>query len=59
MVATLDAKVIEVVLDNCVGRSTINRTYKEYLVKWKGRPIEDSSWLAQKEVDYLGFPLNT
>ena len=47
------------ILDSCVGRSTRNRTYEEYLVKWKGRPIEDSSWLAREEVDCLGFPLNT
>ena len=46
-------------MDSRVGRSTRNRTYEEYLVKWKGRLVEDSSWLAREEVDYLGFPLNT
>ena len=59
LIATSDIKEIKEILDNCVGRSTMNRTYEEYLVKWKGRPIEDSSWLAREEVDYLGFPLNT
>ena len=59
MIATSDAKEIEAILDSRVGRSTRNRTYKEYLVKWKGRPVEDSSWLAREDVDYLGFPLNT
>ena len=58
-VATLDTKEIEEIVDSLVGRSTRNRTYKEYLVKWKGRPIEGSPWLAQEEVDCLGFLLNT
>ena len=57
--ATSDTKEIEEILDSRVSRSTRNRTYKEYLVKWKGRPVEDSSWLAREEVDCLGFPLNT
>ena len=58
LVATSDTKEIEI-LDSHVGRSIRNRTYKEYLVKWKGRLVEDSSWLAREEVDHLGFPLNT
>ena len=56
LVATLDTKEIEEILDSHVGRSTGNRTYEEYLVKWKGRLVEDSSWLAREEVYYLGFP---
>ena len=52
-------KEIEAILDSHVGRSIRNKTYKEYLVKWKGRLVEDSSWLARKEVDHLDFPLNT
>ena len=56
---TLATKEIEEILDNHVRKSTRNKTYEEYLVKWKGRPVEDSSWLARKEVNHLGFPLNT
>ena len=52
-------KEIEEILDSHIGKSTRNITYEEYLVKWKGRPVEDSSWLAREEVDHLGFPLNT
>ena len=59
LVATLDTKEVEEILDSRVGKSTRNKTYEEYLVKWKGIPIEDSSWLAWEEVDHLGFPLNT
>ena len=46
LVATSNIKEIEEILDNRVGRSTRNITYEEYLVKWKGRSVEDSSWLA-------------
>ena len=58
-VAMSNTKEIEKILDNHVGKSTRNRTYKEYLVKWKGRIVKGSSWLAREEVDCLGFPLNT
>ena len=58
-VTTSDTQEIEEILDSRVGRSTRNRTYEEYLVKWKGRPVEESSWLAREEVDCLGFPLHT
>ena len=57
--ATLDIKEIEKILDSHFGRSTQNRTYEEYLVKWKGRLVEDSSWLAREEVVHLGYPPRT
>ena len=57
--ASSATKEIEEILDNRVGKSTRNKTYEEYLVKWKGRIVEDSSCLAREEVDHLGFPLNT
>ena len=52
-------KEIEEILDNHVGKSTRNKNYEEYLVKWKGGLVEDSSWLAKEEVNRLGFALNT
>ena len=58
-IATSETKEIEEILDSRVGRSTRNKTYEEYLVKWMGRPVEDSSWLTRAEVDRLGFPLDT
>ena len=57
--ASSATKEIEEILDSHVGKRTRNRTYVEYLVKWKGRPVEDSSWLAREKVNRLGFPLNT
>ena len=49
--ASLATKEIEEILDSRIGKSTRNKTYEEYLVKWKGRPVEDSSWLAREEVN--------
>ena len=40
LVATSYTKEIEEILDSRVGKSTRNKTYEEYLVKWKGRPVE-------------------
>ena len=57
--ASSTTKEIEDILDNYVEKNTKNITYEEYLVKWKGRPVEDSSWLAKEEVKHLVFPLNT
>ena len=45
LAATSDTKEIEEILDNHVGRSTRKKTYEEYLVNWKWRLVEDSSWL--------------
>ena len=57
--ASSTTKEIKEILDSRVGKSKRNITYEEYLVKWKGRPVEDSSWLVREEVNHLGFPLNT
>ena len=59
LTTSLATKEIEKILDSHVRKSTRNITYEEYMVKWKGRLVEDSSWLAREEVNHLGFPLNT
>ena len=56
-IPTSKKEEIEEILDSRVGRSTKNRQYEEYLVKWKGRLIEDSTWILAVEVSHLGFPL--
>ena len=48
---------IEEILDSRVEKSTRNTQYVEYLVKWRGRPIEYSSWLFEAKVNHLSFPL--
>ena len=59
LATTSNTKEIEEILDSHFGRRRRNKNYEECLVKWKGRPIEDSSWLSREEVYHFGFPLNT
>jgi hypothetical protein len=35
---------MECILDKKVGKKTRRKEYFEYLVKWKGHPVEDASW---------------
>jgi hypothetical protein len=35
---------MEKIVDQSIGKKTRRKTYFEYLVKWKGHPIEDASW---------------
>ena len=35
---------MEKILDQRIGKKTRRKSYFEYLVKWKGCPMEDASW---------------
>jgi hypothetical protein len=35
---------MEKIVDQRIGKKTRRKTYFEYLVKWKGHPIEYSNW---------------
>jgi hypothetical protein len=35
---------MESILDKRISKKTKRRQYFEYLVKWKGNPVEDASW---------------
>ena len=35
---------MEKIIDQRISKKTRRKTYFEYLVKWKGHPIEDSNW---------------
>jgi hypothetical protein len=35
---------MESIIDKRISRKTRRKEYFEYLVKWKGHPVEDASW---------------
>jgi hypothetical protein len=41
---------MEQILDKRVGKKTRRKEYFEYLVKWKGHPVEDASWETEAEI---------
>jgi hypothetical protein len=41
---------MESILDKRVSKRTRRKEYFEYLVKWKGYPIEDASWMNEAEI---------
>ena len=46
---------VESILDTRVEKRTKQRDYLEYLVKWKGHPVEDSTWMDAKELETKGY----
>jgi hypothetical protein len=45
---------MECILDKRVGTKTRRKEYYEYLVKWKGHPVEDASWESEAEIQRHG-----
>jgi hypothetical protein len=45
---------MEKIIDQKIGNRTRRKTYFEYLVKWKGHPIEDASWLNEVDIQKHG-----
>jgi hypothetical protein len=45
---------MEKIMDQRVGKKTKRKTYFEYLVQWKGRPVEDTSWVGEAEIKKHG-----
>lgn len=48
---------IEQILDTQVARRTRRKEYLRYLVKRKGHPIEDSSWLDSSKIQSAGYSI--
>jgi hypothetical protein len=44
---------MENILDKRINKRTRRKNYFEYLVKWKGHPVEDASWECYPQ--YLGI----
>ena len=36
----------EEILDTKMAKSTRQKDYLEYLVKWKAHPVEDATWMS-------------
>jgi hypothetical protein len=45
---------MECILDKRVSKRTRRKQYFEYLVKWKGHPVEDASWETEAEIQKHG-----
>ena len=45
---------MEQILDKRVSKKTRRKEYYEYLVKWKGHPVEDASWETEVEIQRHG-----
>jgi endonuclease V-like protein UPF0215 family len=46
---------MENILDKRVSKKTRRKEYYEYLVKWKGHPVEDASWENEAEIQKNGY----
>jgi hypothetical protein len=42
------------IIDQITSKKTRRKTYFEYLVKWKGHPIEDASWVTKEDIQKNG-----
>jgi hypothetical protein len=51
---TTHQKQIESVLDKKVVKRTRGKEYFQYLVKWKGQPLEDAMWMTTTEISKYG-----
>jgi hypothetical protein len=45
---------MESILDKRVSKRTRRKEYFEYLVKWKGHPVEDASWENEANIQKHG-----
>ena len=45
---------MEKIIDQRVNKTTRRKTYFEYLIKWKGHPIEDASWEREEDIQKHG-----
>jgi hypothetical protein len=45
---------MESILDQRISKRTRRKEYFEYLVKWKGHPVEDASWENEAEIQKHG-----
>ena len=49
---------MERILDKRVSKKTRRKKYFEYLVKWRGHPVEDASWETEAEIHKYGHTVH-
>jgi len=50
---------VEAILEKRAGKKTRGNAYYHYLVKWKGHPMEDASWMTTVELQKFNVDLET
>jgi hypothetical protein len=45
---------MESIIDKRIRKKTRRKEYFEYLVKWKGHPVEDASWEYEAKIHKNG-----
>jgi hypothetical protein len=45
---------MESIINKRVSKKTRRKEYFEYLVKWKGHPVEDANWEDESEIQKHG-----
>jgi hypothetical protein len=45
---------MERIIDKMISKKTRRKEYFEYLVKWKGHPVEDASWEDEETIHRHG-----
>jgi hypothetical protein len=48
---------MEKIIDQRTRKKTRRKNYFEYLVKWKGHPIEDAGWVNEPDIQKNGNSL--
>ena len=55
----IEKKEVEAILEKSVSKKTRSKIYYQYLVKWKGQLVEDTSWMTEAELQKLGVDSET
>ena len=42
-------------LDTKIMKETRRKTYYQYLIKWKHKPMEDATWVTEKDLNKMGL----
>ena len=45
-------------LDSRVKKSTRHKVYMEHLIKWKGKPTSEDTWVVEENFKRVGIPLD-